>query len=161
MQFAEALDHILLYEGGLVDHPQDPGGITKYGISLRAYPELGADGIRNLTKKKAGELYKRDYWDAAHCADFPDYLRLMLFDCAVNQGVGYAVKAAQAAVNAKTDGTVGPKTIDAAKRAEPHKALHKFAMNRFLRYKNNKNWNVFGDGWASRLLSVLINTRCT
>jgi len=158
MNFDAALKHIFLFEGGLVDHPRDPGGITKYGISLRAYPELGADGIRKLTKKDAAKIYKRDYWDATQCGRLPAGLRLMVFDCAVNQGVGYAIRALQTSVSARADGVIGPKTLAAIKATDVKRAVHRMSMNRFLRYQRNPNWKVFGEGWMSRLLSVTMYT---
>ena len=154
MDFRTALDYIFKFEGGLVDHPKDPGGITKYGISLRAYPELGKDGVRNLTKNEAAKFYKRDYWDAVKCDELPESLRLIVFDCAVNQGVGYASKALQTAIGAVPDGVLGPKTLKAASTVAVYNAVHKLAFNRFLRYKRNKNWNTFGEGWMNRLLHV-------
>lgn len=158
MDFDTAFKHILKYEGGLVDHPADPGGITKFGISLRAYPELGTEGVRSLTKDDAKVIYKRDYWDACYCESLPDSLRLMVFDCAVNQGVGYATRALQAAVSVRADGTIGPVTLQAIKDTNPESALQKLAQNRYLRYKNNKNWDTFGDGWVNRLLSVCLSS---
>lgn len=158
MDFDQAVEHIFKFEGGLVDHPKDPGGITKYGISLRAYPHLGADGIRHIQKQDAAKIYKNDYWDAMHCDDLPDELRLMAFDCAVNQGVGYARKALQTSLSVVADGAIGPLTLAAAKKANPERAVHRFSMNRYLRYARNRNWSTFGEGWMSRLLSVTMLT---
>lgn len=154
MDFERAVKHVLEYEGGLVDHPKDPGGVTKYGISLRAYPHLGADGIRNLTVEQAKAIYKKDYWDATKCSEIPSGMRLMLFDCAVNQGVGYATKAFQTSVSAKPDGAIGPRTLAAARSADEERAVQKFAFARYSRYSNNRNFNVFGMGWMRRLLAV-------
>lgn len=158
MNFQTAVKHIFMFEGGLVDHPKDPGGITKYGISLRAYPHLGEEGVRKLTQAQAATIYKEDYWDAMRCDELPEGMRLMVFDCAVNQGVGYARKALQTSVSARADGVIGPKTMQAISEANPARAVHRFAMNRFLRYKRNPNWGVFGEGWMSRLLSVTMLT---
>lgn len=158
MEFPQAVDHIFKYEGGLVDHPKDPGGITKFGISLRAYPDLGPDGIRQLTKRKASQIYKRDYWDAMRCDELPAGLRLMAFDCAVNQGVGYASKALQTSLSVVADGVIGPKTLQAARKGNVPRAAHRFAVNRFLRYRRNRNWDTFGEGWMNRLLSVTMLT---
>lgn len=159
MNFKQAVAHIFMYEGGLVDHPRDPGGITNYGISLRAYPDLGADGIRKLKREDAEKIYKRDYWDACRCDELPGPLRLMVFDTAVNQGVGYAIRALQASVNARVDGALGPRTIEAANKVDTDRALHRYAVNRFERYHSNRNWNTFGSGWMSRLLSVTLTTK--
>jgi lysozyme family protein len=158
MNFQVALKHIFLFEGGLVDHPKDPGGTTKYGISLRAYPDLGEDGIRKMTKARAGEIYKEDYWDTLRCDELPAGMRLMAFDCAVNQGVGYARRALQTAVSARADGVLGPKTMQAIKDAPVERAVHRFAMNRYERYARNPNFSTFGAGWMNRLLSVTLHT---
>lgn len=74
------------YEGGarLVT---DSGGLTKYGISQNAYPNLD---IRNLTREQAVEIYKRDYWNRIGGDRLAPEMRLMAFDTAVNQGVGRA-----------------------------------------------------------------------
>lgn len=158
MDFRTAVEHVFMFEGGLVDHPKDPGGVTKYGISLRAYPDLGEKGIRNLSKDDAAKIYKRDYWDALKCNELPEPFRLMIFDCAVNQGVGYARKALQTAVSVRADGVLGPQTMAAVKQTNEVRAVHRIAMNRYLRYSRNPNWGVFGEGWMSRLLSVTLLT---
>ena len=36
----DALETTLKHEGGLVDHKDDPGGLTNFGISKKAYPCL-------------------------------------------------------------------------------------------------------------------------
>jgi lysozyme family protein len=59
--FNQAVKVILQHEGGYVDNPNDPGGATNYGISLRFladHPESGdfngdgevdAEDIANMT----------------------------------------------------------------------------------------------------------------
>lgn len=158
MDFDTAVEHVFKSEGGLVDHPKDPGGITNLGISLRAYPHLGREGIRYLTKNQAKDIYKDDYWDAMRCDEIPADLRLMVFDCAVNQGVGYARRALQVAASVPTDGIIGPITLKAINDKPVDVSLRRIADNRYARYRRNKNWNTFGDGWMSRLLSVALDT---
>lgn len=36
--FVSSLKHVLVYEGGYVDHPKDPGGATNKGVTLAATP---------------------------------------------------------------------------------------------------------------------------
>lgn len=158
MNFETALQHILRHEGGLVNNPKDPGGITKCGISLKAYPALGAAGIRNLTPQQISDIYRKDYWDASHCDQLPASLRLMMLDCSVNQGVGFAATALQSTVGVRADGAIGPGTIAAAARVDSKSAVAKFAFLRFLRYVRNPNWNTFRDGWMQRLFDVTVNT---
>lgn len=54
--FPDCIAHVLAAEGGLVNHPKDPGGVTKFGISQRAYPALN---IRELTPEAAKANFYR------------------------------------------------------------------------------------------------------
>lgn len=70
------------HEGGYVNHPNDPGGETKYGISKRAYPHLN---IRDITIQDAVRIYYEDYWeDAWNKLGLP--LAACMLDTAVNMG---------------------------------------------------------------------------
>ncbi len=86
MNFERAIEYILDWEGGsrLV---RDTGGLTRYGISQRAFPNVD---IAGLTRAGAIRLYRTHYWDRLDCDSLPDEMRLAVFDCAVNQGVGTA-----------------------------------------------------------------------
>jgi lysozyme family protein len=84
----KAIDFVISIEGGYVNDPKDPGGETKYGISKRAYPDVD---IANLTAAEARQIYKRDYWDKCSCDDLPDGRDILVFDTAVNMGVGVAM----------------------------------------------------------------------
>ena len=82
--FHKAMKHVLKWEGGYVNHPNDPGGETKFGISKRAYPHLN---IKELTEKDVYGLYYFDYWRPLHLDDLPFDLAASIFDAAVNVGV--------------------------------------------------------------------------
>jgi hypothetical protein len=87
--FDKAVRFVLRAEGGLVEHPADPGGLTKYGISKRTYPTLD---IANLTEAEAIDIYYRDYWTAVGCDDLRYPLDIIVFDSAVNCGVSRVKK---------------------------------------------------------------------
>ena len=55
MDFDDIIKDVLSKEGGYVNHPTDPGGQTNYGIAKRSHPD---EDIKNLTKKRATEIYK-------------------------------------------------------------------------------------------------------
>lgn len=142
---------ILRYEGGYVDHPSDPGGETKYGISKRSYPDLD---IQHLTIEDAGEIYYRDYWQVCRCDDLPRALALSVFDSAVNQGTHAAIKLLQDAVAVDTDGILGSVTLEAARHGTLGNHLASFTTARILRYTNTRNFDVFGRGWVARAIHV-------
>lgn len=143
-------------EGGYVNDPIDPGGETRYGISKRQYPELD---IKDLAKGHAKDIYKRDYWNKCMCEGLPDILRLMVFDCAVNQGANYAARTLQDLVKAKEDGIIGPKTLENIAQFNPERLLERFALRRLERYYSNKNFFRYGKGWLNRLIHIAINTQ--
>ena len=58
MTFDQAFQKLIGHEGGFVDHPSDPGGATKYGISKRSYP---GEDIPGLTLDRAKTIYRRDF----------------------------------------------------------------------------------------------------
>ncbi len=113
--FNRCISLILAEEGGLSNHRQDPGGLTKYGISQRSYPTLN---IAALTLSEAQALYRRDYWNPIHGDELPSGLDLLMLDCAINQGVVTAIQLLQQAIRIQDDGLLGPKTLAAAEHAE-------------------------------------------
>lgn len=155
MNFEECVAIIIDFEGGYVFDSNDPGGETKYGISKRQYPDLN---IKNLSIEDATFIYKRDYWDKIEGDSLPDYIRLLVFDCAVNQGVPRASMYAQKSVGTVADGIIGPKTIAELYNAEPSFFVRDFAMMRHDSYIKNPKWKYFGAGWSKRLLEVVLLT---
>lgn len=148
--FDFCIEVILAEEGGLVTHPNDPGGTTKYGISQRAYPKLD---IRAITLDDAKALYKRDYWNPVKGDDLPPGLSVLVLDCAVNQGTGTAIKLLQEAAQVRVDGVIGEMTIRYAQQQTPH-IMERFSSLRAWRYKINRNEEAFGKGWFRRLFRV-------
>lgn len=91
-RFRRFFEDILKHEGGYVNHPNDPGGETKYGISKRSYPNLD---IKNLTKEQAMEIYYNDYWiksNANEIAKVSFQIATKYCDMAINIGINNARK---------------------------------------------------------------------
>ena len=94
--FAKALAFTLRWEGGYSNDPDDPGGETYKGLTVRDEPQY-AEKIHNqtLTDEEAGECYLAKYWIPAGCDELPYPLDCVVFDCAVNMGSVRATNAAQ------------------------------------------------------------------
>ncbi len=89
--FQKAVDDLIdNWEGGFVDDPEDPGGMTKYGICARSYPAVD---IRNLTRDDAVAIYFRDFWQKYHldiaCPD--TQIRAKVFNMGVLMGMKTAL----------------------------------------------------------------------
>lgn len=155
MNYSNALALVLKHEGGLVDHPEDPGGLSKYGISKRAYPDID---IAALTEEAAGKIYFQDYWVPLNAEELPPPVALMVFDTAVNMGVRRAARFAQRAAGVVADGNIGPistKAINNKYEEDPEaflKVLHGVRQNF---YEKLKTFPTFGRGWTRRNTETL------
>ncbi len=122
---------IVAREGGYVNDPDDPGGATKHGVTLKTLQQLGVDltgdgrvsgaDLRRLTPEKAAEIYVRHFFDETGIGGLPEAVQPSVFDMYVNAGAN-AVRILQRLLNQMghglaVDGAVGPKTCAAAEAA--------------------------------------------
>jgi lysozyme family protein len=166
MEFDESVAIILALEGGdkITDDPKDPGGVTKYGIAMRHHMELGENGIRNLTKEKAVAIYRKSYWDALRLDSVPAFLRLPIFDAAVNMGVRTSSLLVQSTLvkmgrKVAEDGIIGLKTIIALKTVSGMEYAVEFLFQRIESYRKMKSFKAFGKGWVKRVLRIALSMR--
>lgn len=153
MNFDQAFERLIGHEGGYVNHPDDPGGETKYGISRRAYP---LEDIKGMTLDRAKAIYRRDYWGPAGCDAVPDGIKFDLFDTAVHSGPVTAIKMLQRAIGALPDGLLGPKTLQTLNSMPTARVVARFNGQRLAFLADNKAWATFGEGWAKRVASNLM-----
>ena len=146
--FDIAVNIILKHEGGYVNHPEDPGGETNYGISKRAYPDVD---IANLTKEDATAIYKRDYWDRICGDDLPFAVGIVVVDYAVNSGVSRASKALQLAAGATADGVVGPMTVEAVRACPVEDVVKQVTHLRQQFVRGLLTYETFKNGWERRI----------
>jgi lysozyme family protein len=147
---------MLASEGGYGNHPSDPGGMTNLGVTKRVWEEwVGRESnekeMRSLTKEMVKPLYKRKFWDACRCDDLPAGIDYLVFDMAVNAGVGRSAKLLQQCVGVSVDGAIGPITITAVKSRDTEELIEKFSEARELFYRGLKTFDVFGRGWLNRV----------
>ena len=162
--FGEAFADVVGLEGGYSSNPSDPGNWTggevgsgelhgtKYGISAAAFPTLD---IEHLSFSVAQAIYRDRYWHLICGDSLPVPVGLIVFDCAVNQGVGRATRILQAAVGATQDGVIGPMTVAAVRAKTDVRALVlEIAARRAQAYAETED-TIFWLGWFRRLLSIV------
>jgi lysozyme family protein len=127
MHFSACMEFTLRCEGGFSINPKDCGnwtggeiGIgslegTNFGLSAASYPHLN---LRDLATAAAVAIYRRDYWQKISGDQLPAGPDLMVFDHAVNVGVGGSVRLLQQALEVPADGDMGPRTLGAARLAD-------------------------------------------
>ena len=153
--FDTCLTMLLKHEGGYVNHPEDPGGMTNLGVTKAVYDEFhGTDvteeEMRNLKKSDVEPIYRSNYWNRCRCQDLPSGVDWAVFDFAVNAGTGRAAKALQQAVEAKQDGSIGPITLMKVKDHEVVNIINRIAIYREQFYRSLSNFDTFGKGWLRR-----------
>ncbi|WP_066703831.1 holin-associated N-acetylmuramidase [Celeribacter ethanolicus] len=119
---------IVAREGGYVNDPDDPGGATKYGVTLGTMQRIGLDldgngrvsetDVKRLTRDKARDIFVEYYFHGPRIDELPPVLQASVFDMYVNAGAN-AVRILQRLLNdmgqrIAIDGAVGPQTIEAA-----------------------------------------------
>jgi len=159
INFDAALESVLHHEGGFVNHPKDPGGITNLGVTKRVWEnwigrEVDEAEMRALTPKLIGPMYKQLYWDKIKGDDLPAGLDYVVFDAAVNSGPSRAAKWLQSAAGAVPDGIVGPATLRAVNGHIVADLIATYQATRLAFLKNLATWDTFGRGWGRRVAEV-------
>jgi lysozyme family protein len=161
--FDACLEKLLKHEGGYVNHPSDPGGMTNLGVTARVWEEwvghpVDEKQMRALTPELVAPLYKRKYWDACRADELISGLDYCVFDVAVNSGPGRAIKFLQSCVGATPDGGFGSITLALVKKAEtdPVKIIEAYSDTRIQFLKSLKTWPTFGKGWERRVNEVQV-----
>ena len=157
--FDKAIEHTLQEEGGFVNHPADPGGMTNLGVTARVWEEwvghpVDEAQMRALTKADVTPLYQRKYWNACRCNELPTGLDLCVFDTAVNSGPGRAVKLLQQCLGVPADGAIGPKTITAVNQFKDTALIHlidEYCTARQAFLISLPTFGTFGKGWTARV----------
>jgi len=130
--FEKSFEFLIKVEGGFVDHPNDPGGPTKFGIT-QATTGWDRETIKNLTPEVAKKWYFDNYWKPSGADKLPWPLNLAVFDFAVHSGI-------QTARNHYTPGMSANEYVAAR-----------------LNYLTSLTdlWEHFGRGWMRRIMKLM------
>jgi lysozyme family protein len=132
LNVAQVAAEIVAREGGYVNDPDDPGGPTKYGVTLATLRRLNRDltgdrrvteaDIRALTEAEAARIFVDQFFKAPGLDRLPEAIQPSVFDMYVNSGAN-AVRILQRLLcdmrmAVDVDGVIGPQTALAAGRAQ-------------------------------------------
>ncbi len=155
-----ALKFTLLWEGGYVNDPDDPGGATNKGVTQDTYNtyrinnRLPTQGVDLITNAEVHDIYFSMYWQPSQATIMVLPLAIAHFDTAVNFGVGGAIEFLQEALGISADGIFGPGTQAALLANNNAQTAQKIVQGR-IDYRNQRvNFNpsqeVFLTGWLNR-----------
>lgn len=162
------IEEIIRREGGYVNHPNDRGGPTKYGITQKTLSrylghQVSIEDVKNMTKETAYEIYERDYYKGPRLDTLPEEIRPVVTDASVLYGPKRAIMFLQNIVNEagfgpiSVDGVLGPMTR--SKVLEAVEAMGPWFINAYVEERimfcerivaNNPSQSVFLKGWTNR-----------
>ncbi|MGN1221257.1 MAG: glycoside hydrolase family 108 protein [Candidatus Cryptobacteroides sp.] len=162
--FNKFAPHLLQLEGGYVWHPEDKGGPTNKGITLRTYRQYcGQDRtIADLKEMSFGtwsKIMKDQYWDKCRADEITNQsVAEIVVDWCINSGpVG--LRKVQEMLSLKPDGIVGPKTLVAINGANPQELFGRIKAARKQYFvdivKRSPGQKAFMSGWMNRINSFI------
>jgi len=150
---------VLKHEGGFVNHPKDPGGMTNLGVTKAAWEGYVGKPVdeafmRKLTPEVVKPFYKTMYWDKIKGDQLPNGVDYAAYDLAVNSGVGRAAKFLQTIAGVTADGVLGPKSMGAIRECNPEQMVDALCDMRLNFLKRLPTFETFGKGWLIRVADV-------
>ena len=150
---------LMSHEGGFVNNPKDPGGMTNLGVTQRVWEAwvghpVGEKEMRALTPVIVAPMYKRKYWDKVSGDLLPSGVDHAVFDFAVNSGPGQAAKILQRVLGIKDDGFIGPQTLTKVVSMDSSKLIADYNAARLAFLQALPTWADFGNGWGTRVATV-------
>lgn len=136
--YDEALQEVFLDEGGYSNDRGDPGGPTKYGITIhdaRAYWKHDATAldVKEMAKAVAEDIYKKHYADPIKYGDLPAGVDYAVLDYGINSGINRAIR-----------------VYNVYKHKSPVDCINDIYDERLHFLRSLHTWSLFGKGWKSR-----------
>lgn len=115
--------HILKWEGGFINEPDDLGGATNKGVTIKTYtffrwrkhqstPTI--EDLKNISDEEFTAILKEMYWDACRADRIESQsVANAIVDWAWNSGTVTAAKELQKSLGVTVDGVIGNVTLSA------------------------------------------------
>ena len=180
---ASILGSILAVEGGYVNHPDDPGGETNYGITKATAKQYGYNGaMKDLPKDLAKQIYKDWYITKPKLdkiLELSPAIGHKVIDAGVNAGVGRSIKWLQHSLNVLSrngkdypkiseDGSIGTQTITAMQNVQRKRGtvtscelLMKLMDMQQADHYVNLNKDAFIIGWLTHRIENVPLSYCS
>lgn len=161
---------ILKWEGGFANNPNDRGGATNMGVTLKTWRTCGYDkdhdgdidvqDLKLITKEDVyNRVFKPQCWDRFKADKIKNQsVANMCVDWAWHSGAGTAIKKVQRVLGLKADGIVGNMTLSAINRADQQKLFNQIKSSRLAFVENivkaRPSQKTFIKGWKNRINSI-------
>lgn len=157
--------HILKWEGGFVNDPDDLGGATNKGVTFRTYklyrnrkglPIPSVGDLKRLSNDEFTDILKTMFWDACRADSIQSQsVANAIVDWAWHSGTTTAAKEIQRVLGVKADGIIGNITLSAINSQSPLPLFGKIKAAR-VKYiericKSRPGNQKYYRGWMNRI----------
>jgi lysozyme family protein len=131
------------WEGGEVNHKDDPGGHTNLGVTQATYNTWRrrwgqpTRSVGKITNAEAARIYREGFWDAVNAELLAAGVDLATFDAGVNSGPSRARGWLMASIG-------GP----------DHETVKKLCAKRLGFMRSLRIWESFRRGWSRRVADI-------
>ncbi|MDP2336753.1 MAG: glycosyl hydrolase 108 family protein [Bacteroidota bacterium] len=171
--FTKAFELVMAHEGGYVNDPDDPGGETYKGVARKIHSKWNGWTKVDMLKRQSGfpgnldkdeelqqdvsKFYRDLFWNKIKGDEINDQqVAESIFDFGVNAGTGTSASLAQMVLSIKTDGVIGPKSIESLNSFNSEHFLAAFTVAKIARYihivKKRPTSQKYFYGWICRAL---------
>lgn len=149
----------MAHEGGYVNNPRDPGGMTNLGVTARNWENWSNSvaseaTMRSLTPDDVRPFYRVNYWNTVSADALPSGVDWAVFDFGVNSGIARSAQYLQRILGVNVDGHIGPLTLSAANKRDPKELIDLICNAREEFLKSLSTFSQFGRGWLRRVDEV-------
>ena len=154
------LTFTLQEEGGFSNNPDDPGGATEHGITLRTFRNMMHDqaltvaDLQAITPGEEATIYRTGYWTVVDGDNLPSGIDVMVFDEGVNAGPARSERMLQEAAGLTgddIDGVIGPQTLAAVAAVPATDLVTRLTGIQRAYYRSLDTFDEFGEGWMARI----------
>lgn len=157
--------HILKWEGGFVNDPDDLGGATNKGVTFKTYklyrnrkglPIPSVGDLKRLSNDEFTDILKTMFWDACRSDEISSQsVANAIVDWAWHSGTTTAAKEIQRVLEVKADGIIGNITLSAINSQSPLPLFGKIKAAR-VKYiericKSRPENQKYYRGWMNRI----------
>lgn len=157
--------HILKWEGGFVNDPDDLGGATNKGVTFKTYklyrnrkglPIPSVGDLKRLSNDEFTDILKTMFWDACRADNIQSQsVANAIVDWAWHSGTTTAAKEIQRVLEVKADGIIGNITLSAINSQSPLPLFGKIKAAR-VKYiericKSRPENQKYYRGWMNRI----------
>lgn len=156
------------WEGGFANHPLDPGGPTKWGVTLETYRSFygsykTVEDLKNMTEYEWNSIFIKKFWDKALATQIVSQsVANMIVDWGWNAGMKTSIKAVQRILGCTQDGIMGPITMGFINRANAKDLFDKLYAARKKYYEDlvlrKPSMAIFLKGWMNRINDLKFTT---